>query len=91
MVKKADANQAAIVAALRGVGASVALTHPLGGGFPDLTVGFRGVNYLLEVKNLDGKGDRLTDDERRWHDEWRGRVHVVRTVDEALKRIGAIE
>lgn len=33
---------------------------------------------------------KLTEDEQAWHAEWRGSVVVVRTVDEALKAVGAI-
>jgi Holliday junction resolvase len=89
---RVDANQNEIVNALRRAGASVAVTSHVGGGFPDVVVGFRGVNYLFEIK--DGSKPpskrRLTDDEQRWHDGWNGEVVVVNDVDEALKMIGAI-
>jgi hypothetical protein len=89
---KVDRNHQEIVAALRDVGASVLSLAPLGRGAPDLLVGFRGQVYLLEVK--DGakapSKQRLTADEARWHQEWRGHVAVVRSVDEALRAIGAI-
>ena len=80
-----DANQNEIVAALRSVGASVAPAHTMGGGFPDLVVGFRGMTYLLEVKTAKGK---LTKDQRAWHPAWRGHVAIVRSVEEALVEIG---
>lgn len=86
---RTDSNQAAIVAALRGVGARVALTHVVGYGFPDLLVGFRGINYLLEIKNIDGR-NRLTPAEVIWLEHWRGQVAIVRSPDEALRVIGAI-
>ena len=82
-----DNNQIEIVAVLRGVGAIVTPTHQIGHGFPDLVVGYRGQNYLLEVKEPHG---RLTADEATWHDCWRGQVRIVRSVDEALKAIGAV-
>ena len=47
---KIDANQTEIVKALRQVGASVQSLASTGKGCPDLLVGFRGVNWLLEVK-----------------------------------------
>jgi hypothetical protein len=47
---KVDANQREVVAALRGAGATVQLLHAVGEGCPDLLVGYRGGNYLLEVK-----------------------------------------
>ncbi|MBO2009967.1 hypothetical protein [Hymenobacter negativus] len=45
------ANQAAIVAALRGIGASVLHLHQLKNCF-NLLVGYRGGTFLLEVKDL---------------------------------------
>lgn len=91
MAKRVDANQAEIVDALRRVGASVTPLHDVGGGFPDLAVGFRGVNFLLEVK--DGKkaasARKLTPDERVWHTTWAGQKAVVESIDEALRAIGA--
>jgi hypothetical protein len=83
-----DANQPEIVAALRGVGASVQPIHTLGQGVPDILVGWQGRNYLLEAKQGRGK---LTEDEAEWHVLWRGQVAVVRSVDDALAVIGAIE
>jgi len=85
---KVDANQGEIVDALRAVGASVECMHAAHGGFPDLVVGYRGVNYLLEVKSEKG---RLTKDQKAWHPAWRGQVAIVRSVEDALIAIGAIE
>ena len=78
---KVDANQAAIVETLREAGASVQPLHMVGRGVPDLLVGFNGHNFLMEIK--DGKG-KLTSDESNWHSDWRGRVVIVRTENEAL-------
>lgn len=88
MYKKIDANQKAIVAALRDAGASVVSLAGIGRGCPDLLVGFRGQNYLLEVKNLDGKGDWLTDAEQEFFDGWRGQAIVARSIDDALALLG---
>jgi hypothetical protein len=44
---KVDANQAAVVAALRKIGASVQPLHGVGAGVPDLLVGFQGRNWLI--------------------------------------------
>lgn len=84
---KTDTNQAAIVAELRGVGASVEPLHAVGRGVPDLLVLYRGRLLLLEVKTRRGT---LTPDQVAWHREWAGVVAVVRTPDEALHAIGAI-
>lgn len=90
---KVDTNQAEIVEALRRAGASVFPTHTVGRGFVDLVCGFRGENYLIEIK--DGSRPpskrKLTTDEREFHQTWRGSVHVVESVDQALQLIGAID
>lgn len=87
MPKRVDTNQREIVAALRQVGASVIMLYEVGHGCPDLLVGFRGQTYVLEIKTAKG---RLTTDEWAWWQEWRGSGTVVRTVDEALRAIGAL-
>lgn len=81
---KRDANEAAIVAALTDLGAVVI---PLSiKGVPDLLVGWRGENFLLEVKAAKGE---LTTDQHSFFARWRGDAEIVRSVDDALKAIGA--
>jgi Holliday junction resolvase len=84
---RTDRNQAEIVKALRQIGCTVTPTHMVGDGFPDLVVGRNGVNHLLEVK--DGakppSGRQLTTDEKKFHIEWRGVVHIVYSIDDALQ------
>jgi len=87
MPKRVDANQPEIVDALRKVGASVQHLHETGYGVPDILVGFRGFNFLLEIKGKQGKLNPL---QHRWHCAWQGQVCVVRSVDEALEAIGAM-
>lgn len=78
---RTDANQAAIVEALRQVGWKVQSTASLGGGFPDLVIA-RGYDVrLVEVKAPKG---RLTEDQQRFHQEQGWPVSVVRSVDDAL-------
>ena len=91
MAKRTDGNQAEIVRALRSAGATVQTLHTVGKGCPDLVVGFRGSNYLLEIKDFrkPPSGRRLTEDETRWHAIWNGQVTVVKDIDEALAAIGA--
>ena len=87
---KVDANQPAIVAALRRAGASVTPLHMVGNGCPDLAVGYRGENHMLEVK--DGakppSARKLTPDEADWHQNWRGSSAVVKDVAEAFAAVG---
>jgi len=86
MAKRVDANQADIVATFKAAGATVQHLHMVGKGCPDLLVGYRGVNYVVEVKDGRNKPSRqrLTDDEDAWHAAWRGQVCIVRSVDEAV-------
>lgn len=81
-----DANHAAIVEALRGIGASVVSLADLGHGVPDLLVGFRAQNLLLEVKNGDQPPSKrkLTTDEQRFFDSWRGLIYVVYSPADAV-------
>jgi len=86
---RVDANQAEIVEALRKIGASVQPLHAVGQGCPDLLVGWRGIVSLLEVK--DGSkppsARKLTEDQVKWHAEWRGQVAVVENVEQAIEAI----
>jgi hypothetical protein len=87
---KVDRNQSEIVTALRQVGATVQPLHAVGAGCPDLLVGYRGLNYTLEVK--DGQaaksGQKLTPAQIEWHEFWQGQVSVVNDVDAAFAAIG---
>lgn len=89
---KADVTQAEIVDALKGAGATVQHLHTVGAGCPDLLVGFRGKNFLIECKpNIGSPSQRnLRPNQREWHDGWKGTVAVVETPEAALAVIGAI-
>ena len=77
-----DENQQAIVDALKRVGVSVEII-----GKPvDLLICCRGETALLEVKNPDG-GDRLTKDQVEFIARWPGKIHIARSVDEALRLV----
>jgi hypothetical protein len=88
LAKRTDLNQREIVQALRGVGAWVFPLHMVGHGFPDLLAIYRQRLYLLEVKSERGT---LTPDELDWHLRHPGAAVVVRSIDEALRAIGAVE
>ena len=82
-----DANQSAVVAALRAIGCEVFVASHIGKGFPDLMVlppgGKRGP-LLMEVK--DGSkppsAQKLTPDQVKFHSYWP--VVVVNSVDAAI-------
>jgi Holliday junction resolvase len=85
---KIDGNHGEIVAALREAGAMVQSLAPVGGGVPDLLVGWQGMLLLLELK--DGSRipsqQKLTPEQVRWHEAWSGHpVYVVRSVTETLE------
>ena len=79
--KKVDNNQTQVVKALRDMGATVQHLHAVGKGCPDIVVGFKGKNLLLEIK--DGDKKVLTPDQVNWHKLWKGQVSVVTNIDEA--------
>lgn len=83
---RVDANQAGIVAALRKAGASVEPIHDVGRGVPDLLVGYRAANLLIECK-LPSEG--LNERQQAWFDGWQGQVCVARSPGEALRSIWA--
>ena len=87
---KVDANQTEIVKALRDVGASVQSLASVGKGVPDLLVGWRGQNYLIEVKDGAKQAckQRLTPDQVEWHGQWLGQKAVVNSVSAALQVLG---
>ena len=84
-----DANEVRIVWALELAGARCALLHPIqnrDNGIPDLLVGYREINYLLEVKR---PGEKLKKHQERWHHLWPGLKPVmVRSIREAAEAIG---
>jgi Holliday junction resolvase len=88
-----DANQAAVVEALRKSGVYVIPTHRMGKGFPDLVTCYRGQIVFLEVK--DGtkapSAQALTADEVRFIADCSRhgvQVHVVKSEEEALAAVG---
>lgn len=84
-----DTNEQQIVIALEACGCSV--TRLSQSGVPDLLVGFshpitgHPITTLMEVKEAKGT---LTPEQEEWHADFRGEVHIVRTIDEALKVVG---
>ena len=89
-----DANQPAIVRALRCMGFTVQHLHGVGKGCPDLLCGWRGETHLIEVKDGDKapSARRLTDDQEEWHAAWRGAKPVILTsVEEAIAWAGKLE
>jgi hypothetical protein len=89
---KVDANHGAIVDALRRAGATVQSLAGVGKGCPDLLVGHRGRNWLMEVKDpaKPPSARELTPDQKVWTVTWGGQVAVVETIEDALAVVGLI-
>jgi hypothetical protein len=88
--KRVDDNQAKIVKQLRRLGISVQHLHTIGQGCPDLLLGVRNQNFLIELKDESKppSAKKLTPDEEIFFAEWRGQVARCETLDEILKVIG---
>lgn len=88
--KRVDDNQKDIVRQLRQLGVSVRHLHMVGDGLPDIIVGHRKQNFLIEIK--DGKKinskKKLTEDEQEFFNTWKGQVNKCETLEEILKVIG---
>lgn len=94
-MKRVDANQPAIVSALRQVGYHVIHLHTLGKGVPDILV--TGYNHrvnsvvalLVEIKTASGN---LTDDEKQWHYDYPvgGPLIIARSEDDVMRWFGRI-
>ena len=54
-------------------------------GFVDMVVGWRGINYLWELKSDKGK---LSKSQKDFHLQWSGTISVIRTIEDADKALG---
>lgn len=94
MARRIDDNQNEIVKGLRRIGAEVQSIASVGRGCPDTLIAFRGAWYVAEIK--DGAKPpsqrKLTDKEIDWHKKFtpHAPVHIWRSLDDALRTIGAI-
>lgn len=87
--RKTDLNHKEIRDGLRSVpGVSVFDCYNIGNGFPDLVVGHRGKNFLIEVKSKNGT---LTDQQDELISKWKGSILVALTLEDALKGIGVLK
>ena len=84
---RTDANQTEIVKQLRRIpNLSVEITSRMGDGFPDIVVGYCGVNILLEIKDPEKSASRrkLTNDEEHFQRNWKGQYTVVSTIEDCV-------
>lgn len=89
---RTDTNQSNVVEALRSIGASVLILSDVGGGCPDLLVGYRGVNFLLEVKdgNKPPSARKLTEAEQAFFRDWRGTVYIIFGAADAIEVVNVM-
>lgn len=88
--KRVDDNQAKIVKQLRQLGLSVRHLHMVGDGLPDIIVGYRKQNFLIEIKDSQKipSQKKLTKDEQEFFDTWKGQVDKCETLEEIIKVVG---
>ena len=87
MIKRTDRNHSEIINALRKIpNLSVFSTHEVGKGFPDIVIGYKGINYLIEIKdgNKPPSARKLTNAELQFHSNWKGQIKIVNNFDELL-------
>jgi hypothetical protein len=80
--KRVDKNQTQIVDLAKKLGYYVAHTYAVGSGFPDLVLGKKGLNILIEIK--DGYKKQLTPSQKIFHTEYLGAVYVIHSIDEFI-------
>lgn len=86
---KTDNNHSDVRDFLRGIGCSVADTSGAGEGFPDLVVGYRGKNFMIEIKDCEKEKaeSKLTPAQIKFHAGWNGQIDIVTGPDDALATI----
>ena len=83
---RVDHSQKEIIRALEMLGATVTVIHGIEAGIPDLLVGYRGENHLVECKTP--KIGYLSPAQKNWHARWRGgKPWVIRTANEVVDLI----
>ena len=89
--KRTDDNHASVVAGIRLAlpDATVFDLSGTGDGAPDLLIGLRGRNYLIEIKDGEKPPSRrdLTDAQKTFHAKWQGQVAVATTAAGAVAAI----
>lgn len=89
MHRRADNNQRNIVKILRKFGVWVKILSNEGFGFPDLLCYWRGILFLIEVK--DGDKATLTPDQKKFHEEFPGKIYILRHEEDIQKILSEVE
>lgn len=83
---KRDANHGEITTVLERAGVTVRDLSEAGKGMSDLLTCYKGVLRLIEIKNLEGRGRRLTPMQVKFREVWP--VSIVTSAREALEAHG---
>ena len=77
--QRSDTNQAGIVKELRAIGCTVIVVSARERW--DLLVGWRGKNYMFEVKR---PGKELRDSQKKFHTDWHGQIDRIECAEDAI-------
>lgn len=89
--KRVDGNHKEICQALRDTGCDVLDLSAVGKGCPDLLISHPVTGYhLIEVKDgsKPASARQLNERQVKFHKEWKGPIHTVISVKEALDAVG---
>ena len=93
--KRTDDNHKDVVTEFRKAMAEATVFDASGAGrgFPDLVIGWRGKNYLFEIKDPEKPPSArgLTDVQKEMHTNWQGQIHVVHSAAEICAQIARLE
>jgi len=88
VISAVDRNQGQIVRTFRQFGATVCHLHQVGGGCPDLLIGYRNANLLVEVKTGTGK---LRETQKVFVATWKGlKPTIVRNREDVINLLETI-
>ena len=81
-VKRKDSTHKPIVEAVEKIGATVLDLSGIGGGCPDILVGYRGKNFLFELKS---PGNQPKKNQEKWALAWKGDTYVAVNPDYVIE------
>lgn len=86
---KRDGNHVEVVAAIRKAGMSAIDLGAIGGGCPDIAIGWRGVTALCEIKDgsLTPGCRKLTSDQETFFSTWGGLAFVATSAENAIDQM----
>lgn len=94
---KVDSNQPQIVSVFRKMGCSVAHTHQIGKGFPDIVISLKtksgSKTLAVEIKDGDKvkSARKLTYQETIFHEYWQDEIPIIETVEDAINLVNRLK